>query len=47
MYIFNECVQKHIIINRVNANLGGVGARNGGRREDKLEDSIVNAREVA
>ena len=38
---------EHVVIYRVNANLGSGSARNGARREHKLEHGIVNAREVA
>ena len=36
-----------VVVNGVDADLGSVGSGNRARRKDKLEDSIVNAREVA
>jgi hypothetical protein len=38
---------QHVVVNRVDADLGSVGSRNRGGRENKLEHSVVNAREVA
>lgn len=36
-----------VVVGRVDTDLGGLGARNGRVREDKLKGSVVNAREVA
>ena len=36
-----------VVVDSIDADLGRVGSRNRARRKDKLEDSIVNAREVA
>ena len=36
-----------IVVGGVDTDLGSVGARNGGVREDKLKGRVVNAREVA
>lgn len=38
---------QHVVVNRVDTDLGSVGSRNRGGRENKLEHSVVNAREVA
>ena len=36
-----------VVVGRVDTDLGGLGARDGGVREDKLEGGVVNAREIA
>ena len=36
-----------VVVGRVDTDLGGLGARDGRVREDKLKGSVVNAREVA
>ena len=36
-----------VVVGRVDTDLGGLGARDGRVREDKLEGGVVNAREVA
>ena len=38
---------QHVVIDSVDTDLGSVGSRNRGGRENKLEHSVVNAREVA
>ena len=38
---------QHVVVNRIDTDLGSVGSRNRGGREHKLEHSVVNAREVA
>ena len=38
---------QHVVVNRIDTDLGSVGSRNRGGRENKLEHSVVNAREVA
>jgi len=36
-----------VVVDSVDTDLGSVGSRNRGGRENKLEHSVVNAREVA
>ena len=36
-----------VVINSVDANLGGCGTGNGRGRKDKLEDSVINSGEIA
>ena len=36
-----------VVVGRVDTDLGGLGARDGGVREDKLEGGVVNTREIA
>ena len=36
-----------VVVGRVDTDLGGLGSRDGGVREDKLEGGVVNAREIA
>ena len=36
-----------IVVNSIDANLGGACARNSSVRENKLKRSVINAREVA
>ena len=36
-----------VVVGRVDTDLGSLGARDGGVREDKLEGGVVNAREIA
>ena len=38
---------QHVVVNRIDTDLGSVGSRNRGGREHKLEHSVVNAGEVA
>ncbi len=38
---------EHIVIHTIHADLGSGGTSNRARREHKLEDGIVNTREVA
>jgi len=38
---------QNVIVLRIDADLGGGGSRHGGTGKDQLEDSIINAREVA
>ena len=38
---------EHVVVNSVYTDLGGGNTGNGGARENELEDSVINAGEVA